>query len=444
MQSKISFKEINKLAVPAIIAGIAEPLLSITDTAIVGNIEFNSVEALAAVGIAGSFISALFWILAQTRSAISAIVAQYLGEKKLDEIAALPAQIISVNVVLSIAIYILTVYFINTIFSWYNADGLILNFAVSYYKIRAIGLPFTLFTFSVFGVFRGLQNTFYPMVISIVGALINVVLDFVLVFGIANFIEPMHVEGAAIASVIAQVIMSIMALILLLKKTPFSLKFTLPINKEIKRLINLSLNLFVRALALNFALYLSNAYATNYGDSYIAAHTIAFQIWLFFAFFMDGYASVGNIVSGKLLGENNYKKMHLLSKDLVKYTIYIALILGLLAFVFYKPIGYLFTDNTSVLTHFFTVFWIIIIMQPINAVAFVYDGVFKGLAKATTLRNTLIIATFIGFVPTLLIADYFNLKLYAIWIAFTIWMLFRAGILVVLFEKMVKNNKLTS
>ncbi|MCK5638293.1 MAG: MATE family efflux transporter, partial [Flavobacteriaceae bacterium] len=88
--SKISFKEINKLAIPAIISGIAEPLLSITDTAIVGNIKINSVEALAAVGIAGSFISAIVWILAQTRSAISAIIAQYLGANKIKNILKLP------------------------------------------------------------------------------------------------------------------------------------------------------------------------------------------------------------------------------------------------------------------------------------------------------------------------------------------------------------------
>jgi len=439
-QKKISFKEINKLAIPAIIAGIAEPLLSITDTAVVGNIPFNSVEALAAVGIAGSFISALFWILAQTRSAISAIVSQYLGANKLDEIASLPAQIIVVNVVLSSLIYLLTVGFVHQIFSWYNADGLILNYAVSYYKIRAIGLPFTLFTFSVFGVFRGLQNTFYPMFISIIGALVNVVLDFALVFGIPNIIAPMHVEGAALASVIAQVIMALIALVLLLKKTPFTLKFTLPFNKEIKRLIGLSLNLFVRALALNFALYLSNSFATKYGDSFIAAHTIAFQIWLFFAFFMDGYASVGNIVSGRLHGEKNYKKMFLLSKDLVKYTIVIAVILGLITVTFYKLIGRIFTDDTIVQNTFYSIFWIVILMQPINAVAFVYDGIFKGLAKASALRNTLIIATFAGFVPALFIADHFNLKLYAIWIAFTVWMLFRAGILVVLFQKMIKNQ----
>jgi len=440
MQTKINFKAINKLAIPAIIAGISEPLLSITDTAIVGNLPFNAVESLAAVGIAGSFISALFWILAQTRAAISVIVSQYLGAKKIDEIASLPAQIIFINVFISISIYFITVFFIKAIFQFYNAEGLILNYAVSYYRIRAIGLPFTLFTFSIFGVFRGLQNTFYPMIISIIGALLNVVLDFILVFGIPNIIAPMHIEGAAIASVIAQIVMAIIALFLFLRKTPFNLKFTLPFNKEIKHLVLLSANLFIRALALNFALYLSNSYATKYGNNYIAAQTIAFQIWLFFAFFMDGYASVGNIVSGKLLGEKNFKKMFLLSKDLVKYTIVIALILGSICFLFYRYFGSLFTDDVVVQNTFYTIFWIVILMQPINAVAFVYDGIFKGLAKATTLRNTLIIATFFGFIPALLIADYFNLKLYAIWIAFAVWMLFRAGILMFLFKKMIKNQ----
>ena len=113
--SKISFGKINKLAIPAIISGIAEPLLSITDTAIVGNINMNPTEALAAVGIAGSFISAIVWILAQTRSAISAIIAQYYGAGKVDKILDLPAQIIVINIALSLFIYVLTIFFVENI-----------------------------------------------------------------------------------------------------------------------------------------------------------------------------------------------------------------------------------------------------------------------------------------------------------------------------------------
>jgi MATE family, multidrug efflux pump len=435
LSQRISFKYINKLAVPAIIAGIAEPLLSITDTAIVGNIDVNPIESLAAVGIAGSFIAALVWIFAQTRSAISAIVAQYLGAKKLNEIEDLPAQIIVINLVISFSIYALTLFFVQFIFKLYNAEGLILNYAVDYYKIRALGFPLTLFVFSVFGVFRGMQNTYWPMVISIVGALLNVGLDFALVYGIEGFIEPMHIKGAAYASVLAQLVMAIMAFVLMLKKTPFTFRFKLPFNKELRRLVNLSLNLFVRTLALNVALYLSNAYATKYGNNYIAAQTIAFQLWLFFAFFIDGYSSVGNIISGKLLGERNYKSLKLLSIDLMKYAVMVAVILAFLCAIFYKFIAQIFTKDLLVLQTFEAVFWMVLLMQPLNAIAFVFDGLFKGLAEAKALRNTLLIATFLGFLPALLIADYFNLKLYGIWIAFYVWMLLRAGILMVKFKK---------
>ncbi len=442
--SKFSFRDINKLAIPAIISGIAEPLLSITDTAIVGNIEINPIEALAAVGIAGSFISAIVWILAQTRSAISAIIAQYLGADKINSILNLPAQIILINTLLSIFIYGITVFFVDEIFTLYNATGLVLQQSVSYYKIRALGLPFTLFIFSVFGVFRGLQNTFWPMIISIIGAVLNVLLDFVLVFGVEGIIPALEVEGAAWASLIAQGIMAILALILMIKKTPFKIKLTFPFNPEIKRLLSLSFNLIIRTIALNIALFLANAYATKYGTYYIAAQTIAFQIWIFFAFFIDGYSSVGNIMSGKLLGEKNYTKIWILSKQLNKYTLIISVLLGVFCFIFYIPIGRIFTHDASVLELFYNIFWIVILMQPINAIAFVFDGIFKGMAEAVLLRNVLLIATFVGFIPALLIGDYFNLKLYAIWIAFTVWMILRGGILVVIFRGKIKMNEFSS
>ena len=440
---KISFRQINKLAIPAIISGIAEPLLSITDTAIVGNIHVNPTEALAAVGIAGSFISAIIWILAQTRSAISAVIAQYFGANKLKDIQQLPAQIILINVILSLLIYALTVFFVENIFELYNASGLILEKSVSYYKIRAFGLPFTLFVFSVFGVFRGLQNTFWPMVISIIGASLNIVLDFILVFGIEDFIPAFEVEGAAWASVIAQGVMSLLALVLLLKKTPFSLKLKLPFHPEIKRLLSLSLNLIIRAISLNIALYMANAYATKYGANYIAAQTIAFQIWLFFAFFIDGYASAGNIMSGKFLGQKEYTKIWKLSSQLNRYTFFISLVLGMTCFMFYESIGMLFSKEKEVLSLFNSIFWIVLIMQPINAVAFVFDGIFKGLAEAVLLRNTLLASTFLGFIPVLLLGDYFDLKLYAIWIAFFVWMLMRGGILLIIFKKRFLPRKLT-
>ena len=193
MGTNIGFKNINKLAIPALISGISEPILSITDTAIVGNIDINATESLAAVGIVGAFISMLIWVLGQTRSAISSIV-------------------------LSILIIVSTYPFANNIFKLYNASNLILDYGVDYYKIRVFGFPFTLFTIGVFGAFRGLQNTYYPMIIAIIGALLNIVLDYILVFGIQDYIPAMNIKGAAYASVAAQCLMAILSAYYLLKK----------------------------------------------------------------------------------------------------------------------------------------------------------------------------------------------------------------------------------
>ena len=100
-------KRIHRLAIPATIAGIAEPFLSLTDTAIVGNIPVQGAQALAAAGIVGSFLSMLVWVLGQTQSAISALVSQYLGKDNLDGIKALPMQAMYVNVSISLLVLVI-------------------------------------------------------------------------------------------------------------------------------------------------------------------------------------------------------------------------------------------------------------------------------------------------------------------------------------------------
>jgi len=433
--NSVSFGNINKIAIPAIIAGIAEPLISLTDIAVIGNVEENSIEALAAAGIVGSFLSAIIWIVAQTKTAISATVSQHLGANRLHAVKTLIPQTILFNFLFSLFIYATTAIFAEAIFSAYNADGLILQYSESYYKIRALGYPLTLVTFAIFGVFRGLQNTLWAMKCSLTGAVVNIVLDYILVYGIDGLVPVMHLEGAAYASLVAQATMLIMALWFYFRKTPFHLKLSLKINPQMKPLLLMAANLFIRTAALNFAIYLANAYATDYGKNYIAAQSILMNIWLFFSFFIDGYANAGNAIGGKLLGARDYKNLWELSKKISKYAVLIALILMGVCFALYDQIGLLFNKEASVLALFSSVFWIVLIMQPVNAIAFMFDGIFKGLGEAKYLRNVLLVATFLGFTPTLLLADHFGLKLYAIWIAFFVWMLIRSSTLVIYFRR---------
>lgn len=434
-KTAVTFKNINRLAVPATISGIAEPILSITDTAIVGNIPVDGLESLAAAGIVGSFLSMLIWVLGQTRSAISAIISQYLGAGKIQEVSDLPAQAIFLNILLSLVLLFGTIFIVEEIFMLFEASGKILSYCVSYYSIRVWGFPLTLFTFAVFGIFRGLQNTYYPMIIAIIGAVLNIVLDFIMVYGIEGIIPAMYLEGAAWASLISQGVMAILVFFLLRSKTDISLKLRFPFNKELKRLIYMSLNLFVRALALNTALIIAVREATALGDRFIGAHTIAINLWLFSAFFIDGYGAAGNSMGGKLLGERDYNGLWSLSKKIILYGMVVSLFLMVMGFVFYYPLGRIFSNETIVLQTFYSIFFIVIVGLPMNTLAFVFDGLFKGLGEMKYLRNVLLSATFLGFLPALYFGKFMGWGFYAIWIAFIVWMAIRGGALVWKFRR---------
>jgi len=197
----------------------------------------------------------------------------------------------------------------------------------------------------------------------------------------------------------------------------------------------MSLNLFVRALALNTALILAVREATSLGDRFIGAHTIAINLWLFSAFFIDGYGAAGNIMGGRLLGAENYNQLWSLSKKIMLYGVLVSLVLVLFGFSFYESIGKLFSNEIAVLESFYGIFFIVIVGWPMNTMAFVLDGLFKGLGEMKYLRNTLLTATFLGFIPVLYLGKYMNWQLHGIWIAFTIWMLIRGVALVWKFRR---------
>jgi putative MATE family efflux protein len=425
--SLVNLKEINRLAIPAILMGIAEPVIGLVDTALVGQV---GTTELAAVGIASSFYLMTVWVLSQTLTAIAAIVSRQYGKKKLDSIHSLIPQALVSNILLGLAFFLITNYFSETIFRFYKADGEVLNNCMSYFGIRSWGFPFTLATMLLFGVFRGLQNTSWAMVIALIGAAINVVLDIVLIFGIDGIVAPLGIEGAAMASLTAQVVMFVLALIFLSVKTPFKLKLRLKLNPEYRNLAGMSLDLFVRTILLNLTFYLATRYATGYGDEVIAAHTIAINIWLFSSFFIDGYAHAGNALGGRLLGEELPKQLYEMGRKINRIAVGIGLGMAVIYGAGYFYIGHFFTDDEAVLVQFEAVFWLVVVTQPVNASAFALDGIYKGLGETKLLRNLLIGATLLGFVPVAVGFHYLHPGLLGIWIAFLVWMIVRSGWLV--------------
>jgi len=263
------------------------------------------------------------------------------------------------------------------------------------------------------------------MIIAIVGAVLNIILDFAFVYGVEGFLEPMHIQGAAYASVIAQIVMAVLAVVYLVNKTTIPLRFSLPFHYETRRLLGMIFNLFVRTLALNLALYFATSFSTGYGKEYIAAYTIGINLWFLGAFVIDGYSSAGNVLSGKLLGGKEFDLLLQLNKKLLRYGISTGFILMVLGFVLYSFTAKIFIKEEVVISKFNQTFWLVLIMQPLCAFTFIYDSIFKGMGEMKFLRNVLTLATLGVFIPSLLLLDNLDLKLYGIWISFILWMVAR-------------------
>ncbi|MEX1132220.1 MAG: MATE family efflux transporter [Flavobacteriales bacterium] len=427
----VTRRDLDRLAIPAIIAGIAEPVIALVDTAFVGRL---GTADLAAVGIGSSFFLLVVWVLAQTRSAVLAVVARFYGAQRLDEVKDLVPIAIWMNILLGFAFFGITSLFAEPIFRLYNADGEVLAKAVEYYRIRSIGHPIVLATFAITGAFRGIQNLSWSMWISITGAAINGVLTPLLIFGWGP-IAGMGMAGSAWSSLMAQGAMFVMAVFILQTRTPFSMVLRTWRHPELKGLWLLSGNLFARTIALNICYYLGNRYATGYGEAHIAAHSIAMQIWLFSAFFIDGYAAAGSVLVGRLNGERNWSDLYRVSWQVVRTSVTIGAVLAVLYLIAYNELGRLFTTDPEVLMLFGSVFWMVVLTQPINAVAFAFDGVYKGMGEGRILRNVLFVSTFVAFVPVAWGADALGWQLHAIWSAFLVWMVVRGGLLALHFQR---------
>lgn len=434
-------KEINSLAIPAILYNITEPLIGLVDTAIIGQIGEDSTIAQGGVGLAAGLIATLVWGFAQMRTSLSAIISRQFGANKIEIIKSLVPQTLLLTFFTGLILSILLItnynYLANLVYGEINTNTF--NYSKEYFIIRSYGLPLSLSIALFFGVFRGFQNTSWAMYISLLGGFSNIVLDLILVLGIEHIVSPMGVKGAAWASVFSQLLMVVLCGVFYLRKTPFNFKIDIKISPFFKEMLHIFFNMFVRTMVLNLVFLISNRYANSYGNSSLAAYTIAYNIWIFSAFFIDGYSNAGNALAGKFIGEKNKIKLQLLGKDLLKINIKIAVILMVIYTISYPYIGKLFNPEENVNIIFKSIFWMVIIAQPFNSIAFTFDGIFKGLGRAVDLRNTLIIGTFFFFIPTIYFLDLFIPELITIWIALTLWMIYRGVSLLIKFRKIVNS-----
>ena len=312
---------------------------------------------------------------------------------------------------------------------FYDAEGTFLDYCLDYFHIRVWGFPFTLLTLTIHSIFRGFQNTSWSMYISILGGIINLVFNYIFVY-----IFHWDIKGLAWASLLAQGTMFVVSVVVMYRWTPFKFFWVNGLHPKFMESIRMSADLLIRSSLLQAVLYFSFSRASLLGangdHTIVATHTLLNQVWSFSTFLFDGYCNAGGLLSGRLYGIGQYQAI----RNLVKQLFYIVLAIGIgiliVYFIFYYWIGTILTQDIDILPLFYDNFWIVVLMQPITAIAFLFDGIYKGMGLTKQLRNTFIIATLLGFFPAYYITqNLLGWGLSGIWIAFYVWMVFRGGVL---------------
>jgi MATE family multidrug resistance protein len=406
------------LSLPVLLSMTAEPLTALVDTAFVASL--GSV-ALAALGAASTALSSLFWIFNFLNIGAQTEVAQAYGRGEENRASGIASLSLSMALGFGALLILLIIPNATWIASLMGATGNVQSEAVQYMQIRAYGAPAVLLMAVAFGVLRGLQDMRSPLWIAVGVNALNVLLDWLLVFGKLGF-PALGVAGSALASTTAQWLGALISLLLITRKLGLSRDFTI---NQAQNLLKVGGDLFVRTGLLNVFLAFSTRTATQIGADAGAAHQAIRQVFLFTSLALDAYASTVQSLVGYFVGQNamNWAKRVVMLG--AKWALGTGVLLGTLMWF-----GRALIMDALVPATAFSVFipaWAVsALSQPINAIAFLTDGAHWGTGDYRFLRNAMFAATTIGVIGVLLVDIEAPKALLHLWIAATGWATTRA------------------
>jgi putative MATE family efflux protein len=295
-----------------------------------------------------------------------------------------------------------------------NAEAVLAQ-AHRYLVISLWGLPAMLITLSGVGYLRGLQDTTRPFIVAVVTAAINLVIELILIMGFDY-----EIGASALATVIAQWIGAAAYLWWIGRDVAARGVSLIPDFPEIVRLLRVGGNLFVRTVALRGSFTVSVAAASRISTEALAAHEIAFQLFMFTALALDSVAIAGQSMMGRFLGANDHDGAILAARRVL----YWGVVIGLIAMVIFGVgapfLPHLFTNDPAVVSLAIIALVHLALMQPLNGLVFALDGVLIGAGDMNFLARAMAVAAAV-FIPLALLVPAMGLGLGWLW--GSIWVL---------------------
>lgn len=426
-------REIARLAVPAFLALVAEPLFLLGDAAVVGHL---GTTELAGLGIAGTIVSTVVGVCIFLAYGTTAGVARQLGAGRPRAALSQGIDGLWLAVLIGLPVSLGCGLLARPLVDLFGASTAVSEAATTYLAIAAGGVTPLLLVLAATGVLRGLQDTRTPLLVAVAGNAANLGLNLLLVYG-AGPVPALGIAGSAWGSVLAQTAMAVVLVIVVLRGARREGVGLRPHGPGIRAAARAGLPLLVRTLTLRASL-LVTTYAVVLGAgsgndaTTIATHQLAMTLWVFLAFVLDAIAIAAQAITGRHLGAGDVAATRAVTRRMLHWGVASGVATGLALAASSPWVGAIFTSDHAVRDALVPVVLVASLAQPVAGIVFVLDGVLIGAGDGRYLAWAGLVVLG-GYAPVVLLTSALGAGLSWLWVVFGV--LFMGGRMITLVRR---------
>lgn len=423
-----------RLALPMIFSNISVPLLGLVSIAVIGHLE--SPVYLGGVAVGTMATSFLFMLLLFLRMSTTGMTAQAFGAKDTPRLARALVQPLLLALIAGIAIIIFRTPLIDLALRIVGGSEEVLAQARAFLEIRWLSAPASLANLVLLGWLLGVQYARAPVILLVVGNVLNIVLDLWLIVGLQ-----MKVEGAALATIAAEYVTFIIGL-LMVRKVMALRGITLRMFKnswrgDMRRLLALNRDIMLRSLLLQLCFAGITIFGARLGGEIVAVNAVLMTLLTFTAYALDGFAYSVEAYSGQAYGARDSSHLREVWHASCRQAGLVALAFAIIYALAGQHIIALLTSLPEIrqlADHYLP--WQII-LPLVGVWCYLLDGMFIGATRGADMRNSMAIAA-VGFGLTLFTLPW--LGNHGLWLALAVFLSLRGLALAFIWRRHWKNN----
>lgn len=381
------------LALPAVVALAADPLLSLVDTSFVGHLGPN---ALASLGVNTGLFSFAFVVFNFLATATTPLLAASLASGDREQAGRLTTQAWLLSVVLGVCVTVGLLWGAEPVLAFLGAGpetGEMHDLALVYLQYRAVAAPAVLLMTVGQGVFRGLQDMRTPLAVTLGANVVNLGLDCALIWGAG-----WGVGGAAVATTIAEWGAAAAYGALIWKRreelglSPMPVLDLRALPTQLAPFLRAGGAVLARTMLLLGTKTLASATATRLGPVPIASHQVLSQLWLLSSLIIDSLAVSGQTLVAVELAAGDAAGARRIADRLMQFGVGLGLLLVVVYSLGAPLLPALFTDDEAVTAEVTRLLPLAVGMLPVNAVVYVLDGVLVGASDFKFLAGAMVLS----------------------------------------------------